>query len=135
MTIFDKTMRLIERTLDLRAARHQVIVSNIANEETPGYRSKDMRFQDALASAAQGRPGVSLAVTHGRHLGLRGDAVARTAGRVVETGEGDLPLDANTVNLEFEMAKLSDNAMHYNTAATVMGARLRQLLGAIREGR
>lgn len=135
MTIFDKTMRLIERTLDLRAARHQVIVSNIANEETPGYRSKDMRFQDALASAARGRPDVSLAVTHGRHLGIRGDAVARAAGRVVDTGDGDLPLDANTVNLEIEMAKLSDNAMHYNTAATVMGARLRQLLGVIREGR
>ena len=135
MTIFDKSIRLIERTLDLRAARHQVIVSNIANEETPGYRSKDLRFQDALALAAQGRPGVSLAVTHGRHLDVRGDAVARTASRVVETGEGDLPLDANTVNLEFEMAKLSDNAMQYNTAATIMGARLRQLLGAIREGR
>lgn len=135
MTIFDKTMRLIERTLDLRAARHQVIVSNIANEETPGYRSKDMRFQDALASVARGRPDVSLAVTHGRHLGVRGDAVARAAGRVVDTGDGDLPLDANTVNLEIEMAKLSDNAMHYNTAATVMGARLRQLLGVIREGR
>lgn len=135
MTIFDKTMRLIERTLDLRAARHQVIVSNIANEETPGYRSKDMRFQDALASAARGRPDVSLAVTHGRHLGVRGDAVARAAGRVVDTGDGDLPLDANTVNLEIEMAKLSDNAMHYNTAATVMGVRLRQLLGVIREGR
>lgn len=135
MTIFDKTMRLIERTLDLRAARHQVIVSNIANEETPGYRSKDMWFQDALASVARGRPDVSLAVTHGRHLGVRGDAVARAAGRVVDTGDGDLPLDANTVNLEIEMAKLSDNAMHYNTAATVMGARLRQLLGVIREGR
>ncbi|HSE59743.1 MAG TPA: flagellar basal body rod protein FlgB [Nitrospiraceae bacterium] len=135
MTIFDKTMRLIERTLDLRAARHQVIVSNIANEETPGYRSKDMRFQDALTSAAQGRPGVSLVATHRRHLGVRGDAIAGAAGRVVETGEGDLPLDANTVNLEIEMAKLSDNAMQYNTAATIMGARLRQLLGAIREGR
>ena len=47
----------------------------------------------------------------------------------------DLPLDANTVNLELEMAKMSDNAIQYNTAATMMAIRLRQILSAIREGR
>ncbi|GKS59232.1 flagellar basal body rod protein FlgB [Nitrospira sp.] len=135
MTIFDRTMRLLERTMDLRGARHQVIASNIANEETPHFRAKDMHFQDALASAHRGRPGVTLISTHARHLGLAGDTLARVSGKVSDTPAPDVPLDANTVNLEFEMAKLSDNAMHYNTAATIVAARLKQLLAAIREGR
>lgn len=135
MTIFDRTMRLLERTLDMRGSRHQVIASNIANEETPHFRAKDMQFQEALASAHQGRPGVTLISTHTRHYGLAGDAMARVIGKISETPAPDVPLDANTVNLEFEMAKLSDNAMQYNTAATVVAQRFRQLLSAIREGR
>ena len=39
MTIFDRTMQLLERSLDLRGARQQVIAANIANEETPKYRA------------------------------------------------------------------------------------------------
>lgn len=133
MTIFDKTMGLIERTLDLRSMRQRLIASNIANEETPGYRANDLHFQDALSAAARGRLPVSLAVTHGRHLGLRGEGVQTVTGRVAEVPAGDLPLDANSVNMELELAKLSDNAMQFNGAATIMAIRLRQLLGAIRD--
>ncbi len=133
MTIFDRTLRLIERTLDLRGQRHQVIASNIANEETPHFRAKEMQFQEALSNAHRGRPGVMLVSTHARHMGLTGDAMARVAGRVNELAAPDVPLDANTVNLEYEMAKLSDNAMHYNTAATIVASKLRGLLTAIRE--
>ncbi len=135
MTIFDKTMRLIERALDLGAARQQVIVSNIANEETPGYRAKELYFRDALAAAAGGRPPIALAVTHGRHIGLQGEGVSLVTGKVVEMPTGDLPLDANSVNLDLEMAKLSDNAMRYHTAAVIMAQRLRQLMSAIREAK
>ena len=135
MTIFDKTMRLLEKALDLRSARQRIIASNIANEETPRYRASDLNFADALASANRGRPPVALAATHQAHFGVNSDGIQRVVGRVEEVPAGDLPLDANTVNLELEMAKMSDNAMHYNTGATIMAMRLRQVLNAIREGR
>ncbi|BCA54821.1 flagellar basal-body rod protein FlgB [Nitrospira sp. KM1] len=135
MNIFDKTMGLVERTLDLRGARNRLIASNIANEETPGYRATDLHFQEALSSAAQGRPPVSLVSTHGRHFGLRGPGAGQVTGRVAEVPAGDLPLDANSVNIELELAKLSDNAMQYNSAAAIMGIRLRQLMSAIRDAR
>jgi flagellar basal-body rod protein FlgB len=135
MTIFDKTMGLIERALDMRSAWQRMIASNIANEETPGYRAKDLHFQDALSAAARGRLPVSLVSTHAQHIGPRGDGVQRVTGRVAEVPAGDLPLDANSVNMELELAKLSDNAMQYNSAATIMGMRMRQLLSAIRDAR
>ncbi len=135
MTIFDHTMQLLHRTLDLRQARQRVIASNIANEETPGYRAADFNFQDSLQAAQRGRGPVTLAVTQSRHMGVRGDAVQQVTGDLNPVPAGDLPLDANTVNIELEMAKMSDNAMQYNSAASIMAIRFRQLMGAIREGR
>lgn len=136
MTIFDRTMQLLQRGLDLRSARQRVIASNLANEETPGYRASELNFMDQLRSAHRGRPPIVLAATQSRHFGLQGpQGVQTVTGKLSEVPAGDLPLDANSVNLELEMAKLSDNAMQYNAAASIVAIRFRQLLGAIRDAR
>ncbi len=136
MTIFDRTMRLLERTLDLRSARQRVIASNLANEETPGYRASELNFMDQLHSAHKGRPPIVLAATQSRHFGLHGpQGVQTVTGKLSEVPAGDLPLDANSVNLELEMAKLSENVMQYNAATTILAARFRGLLSAIRDAR
>ena len=136
MRIFDQTIQLLERTLDLRSARQRVIASNLANEETPGYRASELNFMDQLRSAQQGRLPVVLAATQPRHFGLHGaQGVQAVTGKLSEVPASDLPLDANSVNLELEMAKLSDNAMQYNTAATIIAKKFQGLLNVIREGR
>ena len=133
MDIFGGTMKVVERVLDLRATRQQVIDSNIANEETPGYRAKDLRFQEALMAASNRPSHVSLTLTHAHHLNTA-DIRTSLAQQIVEIPSGDLPLDANTVNLELEMAKLSDNAVQYNTAAQIIAGEFRGLLSVIRGG-
>jgi len=136
MKIFDHTIQLLERTLDLRSARQRVIASNLANEETPGYRASELNFMDQLRSAQHGRLPVVLAATQPRHFGLHGpQGVQAITGKLNEVPAGDLPLDANSVNLELEMAKLSDNAIQYNTAATILAKKFHGLLNVIREGR
>lgn len=135
MTLIDHTMQLLHRTLDLRQAKHRVIISNIANEETPGYRATDFNFLDSLQAAQKGQGPVTLAVTQGRHIGPHGEGFQRVLGKLSDVPADDLPLDANSVNIELEMAKLSDNASKYNGAATIMGIRFRQLMGAIRDAR
>jgi flagellar basal-body rod protein FlgB len=136
MTIFDRTMQLLQRSMDLRSARQRVISSNLANEETPGYRASELNFMDQLQSAHKGRLPVHLAVTQSSHIGPRGlQGVQAVTGKLSEVPAGDLPLDANSVNLELEMAKLSDNAMQYNAAASITAIRFRQLISAIRDAR
>ncbi len=135
MTIFDKTMQLLERSLDLRGARQQVIAANIANEETPKYRATDLNFGQALASAQRGKLPITLVSTNQNHIGPKGTGYQQVVGRIEDVPAGDLPLDANSVNIELEMAKMSDNAQQYNTAATIISMRFRQLITAIREGR
>jgi len=133
MTIFDRTIGLLERAMDLRGTRQRIIASNVANEVTPGYRAKEFQFKDALSQAAHGGSAVPVRVTHQGHIMPMGGVHA--LGRITEVPAADLPLDANSVSLDTEMAKLTDNAMHYNTAATVTAMRLRQLLSAIRDAR
>lgn len=136
MTIFDRTIRLLERSLDLRSARQRVIASNLANEETPGYRASELTFMDQLQSAHKGRLPIVMAATHSRHFGVHGpQGVQAVTGKLSEVPAGDLPLDANSVNLELEMAKLSENAMQYNAAATILAKKFHGLLNVIREGR
>lgn len=135
MQIFDKTMQLLEQSLDLRAARHRVIASNVANEETPGYRAKELQFLDALAAAARGKSAAGPATTNIRHLGTDDQAGGRVQGKLIELPSPELPLDANSVNLDMEMAKLGDNAINYNASATMLSMRFRQLLDAIRDAR
>ncbi len=136
MTIFDRTFRLLERTLDLRSARQRVIASNLANEDTPGYRASELTFMDQLHSAHKGRLPIVLAATQPRHFGMHGpQGVQAVTGKLGEVPAGDLPLDANSVNLELEMAKLSENVMQYNAAATILAGKFRGLLSAIRDAR
>jgi len=136
MTIFDRTMRLLQRSLDLRSARQRVIASNVANEETPGYRASELTFLGQLQSAHKGRPPIVMAATQPRHFGVLGpQGVQAVTGKLGEVPAGDLPLDANSVNLELEMAKLSENAMQYNAAATILAAKFRGLFSAIRDAR
>ena len=49
-----RTHGLIKDALDYRAARQDMIASNIANADTPFYRPRDVKFEDALA--AKSRP-------------------------------------------------------------------------------
>ena len=136
MTIFDRTMRLLQRSLDLRSARQRVIASNLANEETPGYRASELTFVDQLQSAHKGRLPIVMTATQSRHFGVHGpQGVQAVTGKLGEVPAGDLPLDANSVNLELEMAKLSENAMQYNAAATILAKRFNGLLSAIRDAR
>ena len=116
MKIFG-SVELMGAVLDLRAAQHRVISSNIANEETPGYRAKEIHFKDTLAAVRQDAKSVTMHRTNDRHLMLP-SMTTQVPGRITEAPVADLPLDANSVNLELEMAKLSDNAMQYKEGAS-----------------
>jgi flagellar basal-body rod protein FlgB len=41
-------VRMLGRFLDVSAQRHQLIASNLANIDTPGYRTRDLDFRAAL---------------------------------------------------------------------------------------
>lgn len=128
--IFDQTLGLLERLLDIRGARHEAIVANLANQDTPGYRAVEVAFQDALSAASDAA--LTAVTTHAGHLSAEGVAPAA----ITHTRSGrSHRLDGNTVNVEHEMAKLAENTLLYQAGTELLSAKFRLLKTAVREGR
>ncbi len=130
--LFGRTVAILGLSLDLRAAEQRVIASNIANNETPGYRARDVDFADAFERALNEEgTGPGLLGTHPAHYraGRQGRGF-----RLVERQMADPGLDGNTVDIEEEMARLSANYMMYSVSAGLLKKKFDLLMTAIKEG-
>jgi flagellar basal-body rod protein FlgB len=110
-----KVIELASRALDLAALRHSLVSSNLANIDTPGYRTRDVDFARELRRASDGLNGVEPRVQEVRGL------IARP--------------DGNNVSLEREGLSLADTQLRYRLSVQLLRAEFRRLLAAINEGR
>jgi flagellar basal-body rod protein FlgB len=128
--LFDSTISLIEQTLNLRSFKHKVLSSNIANLETPGYRARDVKFADELKKIGGGSMAGGLVNTHPGHIGTSsGNSVNPEVTYVSTEAKA---LDGNTVSVDAEMVKLSENTMMYSLSAKLIKAKFRTLMAAIK---
>lgn len=125
---FDASVQLLSKVLDLRSKNQQVIASNIANSETPGYSPASFDFEEALRSAVGRSSSLPLAGTDKGHIAFGPKNIDAVQGTVTvkpdQTGIGD----ENGVSVDDEMLKLSENELLYEAAAQL----LRKKLGMIR---
>ncbi|MGE3178400.1 MAG: flagellar basal body rod protein FlgB, partial [Vicinamibacterales bacterium] len=110
-------------------ARETVAASNLANVDTPGYRAREVEFEDALQR--QLGMTLTLATTAESH-----QPNLRTAGTTVREVSG-VPMrrDGNTVQLDREMLSLTRAAGDFSKAQTALAAKFRLVRYAINEGR
>ncbi|MBI5345012.1 MAG: flagellar basal body rod protein FlgB [Deltaproteobacteria bacterium] len=130
--LFDNTMSIIEKTLDLRATRHKLILSNVANIETPGYRAVDIKFEDELKKIGGAMRGGVLVTTNPGHLSTAN--AGATAPRVIYRATDIEGYDKNSVGIDSEMAKLSENSLMYNASVKLLKSKFSTLMTAIKEG-
>ena len=64
----DPTTRQMEKFLDLSIQRQALVSSNLANVDTPGYKTVDLNFERELREASEGRE-ISVVATNPRHIG------------------------------------------------------------------
>ena len=97
--------------LSFLSKRQEVIASNIANADTPGYKTRDVQppgdFGSALTDAT---------------------AVVETSGLVARN-------DGNNVSIDREARLLSENTMRFNITSQMIRSELRSIRSAIAEGR
>ncbi len=108
--------KLHQSLLQALNARHEVTVNNIANADTPHYKSKTVQFEDALRRAVEGEQGKELDLkrTHARHITLRAPGEALVPYRVVQDANAKMNNNNNSVDIDKEMATLSENQLMYN---------------------
>jgi flagellar basal-body rod protein FlgB len=138
MKIFDTTLTRLEESLDVRLVQHNVLSGNIANADTPGYRPKELDFQQAMAAAEQSAASGGMAATDARHLGVGdgdGSRASQAATLLVREGHGASPsIDGNEVDLDRTMAGLAENGLQYGASARAAGKKLAILRYVVSDG-
>ena len=135
-SLFDTTINLAERALDLRAQRHETLLSNVANADTPGYKAFDLLVDEALARQVAGQGGMPVARTDPHHL----TAGAATSGsgqpqKVQLPAEISLRGDGNTVDMDREMSALAANQLQYKLSTQLLAKKFQSLRNIIKGGR
>jgi flagellar basal-body rod protein FlgB len=86
---------LIGKALGIRSVYHKVIAANIANVDTPGFKEKEIDFKKQLEKRLSYAGTVEMEDTPTEFLGFAS-------------------LDENTVNMETQVMKLTENGMYYD---------------------
>lgn len=131
MSGLERHVEVYAKALGLRAQRHEILASNIANADTPHYKARDFDFSRAMNQALSGRndPGsLNLATSHRGHL--KGNAGSGPA-NVQYRGETQSAVDGNTVDMDVERVQIADNAMQYQILTQLIGDKFRGLRTAM----
>ena len=129
---FDPIIGALNTSLNLRLTNQNVISSNIANADTPGYKAKTMEFEGALRDALNVGNGLQAAGSDPQHIVHRStDSVAP---EIYDDPNGVESLDGNTVDRASEMAKMAENQLLYDASAEMIKRKLGMLKYAISEG-
>ena len=129
---FDPTIGALNTSLNLRLLNQNVISSNIANADTPGYKAKAVEFEGALRDALAVGDGLTPTETHLNHLAHHSHEAVEPS--VFEDPNGVESLDGNTVDRASEMAKMAENQILYDASAEMLKRKLGMLKYAIGEG-
>ena len=134
--VFDKTSAVLQESLKHRLAKQLVLSSNIANAQTPGYRAMGYEFEGQLQAAIGNRGDLPMKTTRPDHIrfpGVSGDGSIQPDLFVRPTES--IGNDGNTVDVDQEMAKLSENQILYRTTVELLNRRLGIMRYAITGGR
>lgn len=120
MIKFDKlgepVFGLMEKALNLRTRRQELISGNLSNLDTPGYTRKDFNFEDTLNNCLSNSKEGELLRTNQRHLPL---------------GKIDIPLNiqdsGEPVDIDKEMVKLTQNQLQYQATIHMLVKKLEGL--------
>ncbi|WP_306590122.1 flagellar basal body rod protein FlgB [Geothrix sp. 21YS21S-4] len=132
LTSGNAIIQSMDRGMTLASQRQTLIASNLANLDTPGYRTRDFSFEGAMKAALSGQSSpTSLTTTHAMHLqGTPSSSLPATADPLQPSAERN---DGNDVSLDRENMLLARTQTTYQTASTFMQVELRKLYSLIRE--
>ena len=127
----DDVLRFHQTALNLRAARQELLASNIANADTPNYKARDVDFASALQNALAGTPS-KLPVVQTSPMHLEGNTGDTILGSPVMYRKPVQPsADGNTVDMDVERAQFADNALRYEASVRFVSDKLKGMLSVI----
>jgi len=114
---FDKNFVILEQMMTISANKQKVIANNIANVNTPGYRRKELKFEEAFLTAIEEND-----VT----------ALRKIEGKVKYSDDPTLRNDGNNVDIDKEMGLMNRNSLAYSMYTELYAKKLEMLRMAMR---
>ncbi|MCP1109113.1 flagellar basal body rod protein FlgB [Ohessyouella blattaphilus] len=103
--LWGNSINMMSKSLDYLWAKQKVTSDNIANAETPGYKSKYITFEESYQNKLK-----ATAKKSGREASL---AIGSARYQVKENNGESAKLDGNNVNTEVQMIELTRTALQY----------------------
>jgi flagellar basal-body rod protein FlgB len=119
--IFGKTVDMLSTMMDYQSKRHKLIAANIANIDTPGYKSKDLVFKKELDEMMGVEKGVIMNKTNSGHLSSK------------DYSEYEVVKSGDSVNIDKEMARLAENNLMYNLSTELLARKFKNLKTVLQE--
>lgn len=129
-----KTVSLLHNVMNYRSVKQQVISSNLANIDTPGYKPKKAVFNEAL-KAAVAKNGMSPQRSNPKHFSHFSNNIQDAKSHYVVETKYKGTLTPDKLNLDKEMAEMSKNNLLYDAAARLLQKKFEGLREAIESGR
>lgn len=130
MKLFGQTIHTLERALDYSALRNEAISNNIANVDTPNYKSKDVVFKDMLHNAMKNS--LQAKRTHEKHFPFTN---ANDAFQVITRHDTAYSHNGNNVDIDKEMSNSAKNQIYYRSMVDRLNGKFNTLQNVIRGGR
>ncbi len=118
----------LRRHMTIATARELAAASNLANVNTPGYKTQDVAFEDALTRQMGS---LEPTATDPKHLGTVTSAAGVGTAKVDNLPERR---DGNNVQIDRELMSMNRAASDFAAAQTVLAAKFRLVRYAINEG-
>ena len=115
------------QALEVRSRRSEIVASNLANADTPGYKARDIDFKQMMNLAEQNL--VRVYTTDQRHIQPDNDRIPPM--QLLYRTPMQPSLDGNTVDTELEHVAFSANAMEYQVSLRFLNDKISGLRKAI----
>ncbi len=130
----DVTLDAMANYMTRLSRRQEVVASNIANIDTPGYKTRDISFHATLQELLEPQT-ASVPISPQGHEGLPEWRLSPLGPEVFEVPNLPSRPDRNNVNIDQEMLKLSGTSFGYSMIAQLLRMKFRTIASSINEGR
>jgi len=126
-------LQSLHQALDYHLERHNVLASNVAHVDTPGYRPHDLARVESTQFA--NLLNVAMQRTSEGHLPGAADETQSQVGRIFEDSSAGFGNDSNSVSLDREASKLAANHLRYDVISTIVASEIKGLMYAANDGK
>jgi len=137
VNLFSGTTTKLENALNVASLKQKVISSNVANVDTPNYKSKEVSFQTALMNAMENNKSFAAHRTNEKHIQFSNQAGQQITpfAKVISRPNSLFNHNGNNVDMDYEMAELAKNQLWYNALTERINGKFNSLRTVINDGR